>query len=61
MERLPRLAKLGDTANAKGLKDYSGVAIGKGVEDARVYACLLYTSGSAGKADGEGGDRDGRG
>ena len=28
----------GITANAKGLKDYSIVAIGKGVEDARVYA-----------------------
>ena len=38
MERIAGLAKLGNTANAKGLKDYSIVAIGKGVEDARVYA-----------------------
>ena len=28
LERLARLTKLGDTANAKGLKDYSIVAIG---------------------------------
>ena len=38
MERLAGLAKLGNTANAKGLKDYSIVAVGKGVEDARVHA-----------------------
>ena len=38
LERLARLTKLGNTANAKGLQDYSIVAIGKGVEDARVYA-----------------------
>ena len=38
MERLARLAKLGNTANAKGLQNHGIVAIGKGVEDARVYA-----------------------
>ena len=38
MERLARLAKLGNTANAKGLQNHGVVAIGKGVEDARVYA-----------------------
>ena len=38
LERLARLAKLGDTANAKGLKDYSVVAIGKGVQNAWVHA-----------------------
>ena len=38
LERLSRLTKLGDTANAKGLQNHGVVAIGKGVEDARVYA-----------------------
>ena len=38
LERLARLAKLGDTANAKGLQDYSIVAVGKGVQDTRVHA-----------------------
>ena len=38
MERLARLTKLGNTANAKGLQDYGIVAIGQGVQDARVHA-----------------------
>ena len=38
LERLARLAKLGNTANAKGLKDYSIVAVGKGVQNTRVHA-----------------------
>ena len=38
LERFARFTKLGDTANAKGLQNHGVVAIGKGVEDARVYA-----------------------
>ena len=38
LERLARLTKLGNTSNAKGLQNHGVVAIGKGVEDARVYA-----------------------
>ena len=38
LERLAGLAKLGNTANAKGLQNHGVVAVGKGVEDARVHA-----------------------
>ena len=42
LERLARLTKLGDTANAKGLQNHSVVAIGKSVQDTRVHAgCQL--------------------
>ena len=38
LERLTRLAKLRDAANAKGLQNHGVVAVGQSVQNARVYA-----------------------